>query len=366
MEGPGVLRGSSMACLQGAAYLIGGHSSIDFPRSLSLANTNGSVLWALGADGRWQAVAAGGTPPPPMAYSSMAVLGDDLFVFGGITARFQLSHALWRFSTASKSWSLQMTLDAARSMHTLTAVTPNRLFLHGGYGAAVNRGLCTCVGCKATGMWSDESCALQLPYACTRNSSFRPQTGVGGTAQQATPSTSIDCELVRVRRSTNSDGIYSKTDYVSFDQPVYVSQAGLYLYFYGGYWAVSSDYTSLVLAPQDQAAARVYINAPSGGKPQSATGTWSENIGGVWVSSNISVTCEVSDSFWCTRGVVLRGQCWSAVMPAATYAAAEDACALWSGTVALLNSDADATYFDQLTLAAPAWTGVRWYGSVVR
>ena len=361
-----------MACLAGSAYLLGGHASADFPRSFVLADTNTSTLWALRRDSTWRRVSAGGVPPPPLAYASMTAYGEDLFLFGGVSTRQQLLPSLWRFRTMDMSWALEITLDVARYMHTLVAVSSTRLFLHGGYGAAVGSGECACAGCKAARMWSDERCSLQLPYACTRNSSFRPPPTnaslvTPSAAQQGAPPPSWGCEVVRINGSTRADGLYTKTDFVSSLQPVYAAHTGMYLYFFEGYWVVSSEYTSVVLVAQDPRAALLYIEAPKGGLPQTAAGIWRENINGTWVSRDVAATCEVSDSYFCRGGRVLRGKCWSSLMGAATYDMAASHCALvWNGTLALLDSGADAAYLDELTLTAPAWIGLKWHGAALR
>lgn len=90
--------------------------------------------------------------------------------------------------------------------------------------------------------------------------------------------------------------MYGRTQRVSFSRPVFqqASGAGLYLYFYGGFWAVGGDYTTFSMAAGQPGSPLLYSSGTGGAiaeQPHLVTDGWTAGINGA--SANVSVFCAV-------------------------------------------------------------------------
>ena len=93
-----------------------------------------SELWRLsGETYSWTLLAFAGSQPSGREGHSLAVVGSDLFLFGGQTDA-GLSAELWRLTTSSLTWTLLSvgTTPSARYQHTSAAVG-SHVYVHGGY-----------------------------------------------------------------------------------------------------------------------------------------------------------------------------------------------------------------------------------------
>jgi hypothetical protein len=103
------------------ALLFGGRSR---PSGSTGPYTLHADVWAFDFGTRaWSPVATTGTPPSARSNSAMAVLGDDLVVFGGSTSTSGLT-----FTPQSDAWALDLRSGAWRALATTGGPPPARLF----------------------------------------------------------------------------------------------------------------------------------------------------------------------------------------------------------------------------------------------
>ena len=123
--GPGAVRGASMSCTGGAAYLFGGHGSgIDFPGTIKVLSPN-STLWRMAPREDWAPVDLwSNSKPPPLSYATMNQVSGNLYLFGGLGASRDASSVLWRFTPAGEGgkWDAMMATGVGRLMHSATTL----------------------------------------------------------------------------------------------------------------------------------------------------------------------------------------------------------------------------------------------------
>ena len=123
--GPGAVRGASMSCTGGAAYLFGGHGSgIDFPGTIKVLSPN-STLWRMAPGEDWAPVDLwSNSKPPPLSYATMNQVSGNLYLFGGLGASRDASSVLWRFTPAGEGgkWDAMMATGVGRLMHSATTL----------------------------------------------------------------------------------------------------------------------------------------------------------------------------------------------------------------------------------------------------
>lgn len=123
--GPGAVRGSSMSCTGGAAYLFGGHGSgIDFPGTIQVLSPN-STLWRMIPGENWAEVDLWtASKPPPLSYATMSHVSGKLYLFGGLGPRRDASSTLWRFTPvgAGGKWDAMTATGTGRIMHSAAAL----------------------------------------------------------------------------------------------------------------------------------------------------------------------------------------------------------------------------------------------------
>jgi len=102
-------------------------------------------------------------PPPPRIAHAQAVIGTDLYIFGGragITMQEQALDDVWKLDTTSWTWTPVSTTNTpcARSFHRMIAVE-EKLYVFGGCGVQGRLNDLHCLD-TSTGVWTDLGTSL--------------------------------------------------------------------------------------------------------------------------------------------------------------------------------------------------------------